>query len=129
MGYLHLFLQQFNDVAEASNWNVLSRLLNLWVSMEGGAANCGHKGTVEEILAYIRARYGLTEKQALDKLSVIRKPVNHSFHEYADEFSSRWRLHTQTRMENSWNVKAYNIYREIITTCSNNLQPYASHLS
>ena len=80
-GYLHLFLLQFNDVTEANNWHVLNRLLNLWASLEGGAANCGHKGTVTEILAYIRARYGLTDKQALDTLSIIRKPVKQSFHE------------------------------------------------
>ena len=84
-GDLDLFLLQFNDVADANDWNDMDRLLNLRASLEGSAATCGRKGTVEEILANLRARYGLTEKQALDKLSVIRKPAKQSFHEYADE--------------------------------------------
>jgi hypothetical protein len=70
---VELFIQQFNDVQAANNWNAAAALLHLRTCLTGDAVNCGGGATTAVIFANLRARFGLSEKQARERLSLLEK--------------------------------------------------------
>lgn len=72
---VELFIRQFSDVGEANGWNERTSLLHLRGSLEKSAVECGSGDSVEEIFTSLRACYGLTVRQARDKLAnMTRSP-------------------------------------------------------
>lgn len=72
---VELFIRQFTDVQAANEWNDAATLLHLRSSLVDDAVDCGSADTTPAILASLRARFGLTDRQARDRLSTLqRKP-------------------------------------------------------
>lgn len=82
---VELFIGQFNDVQAANGWNAAAALLHLRSCLVEDAVDCGSGATVEAIQANLRARFGLTPKQARDKLNVLERDANQSLHSLSVE--------------------------------------------
>ena len=84
-GDVELFLQQFTDVAEANEWTARDATLHLRAHLEGTAQGCGHGATVEDIRAALRSRFGMTARQAKEKLMQLKRDASQSLHEHSTE--------------------------------------------
>jgi hypothetical protein len=82
---IELFLTQFSDVANANNWQGQERTLHLRASLEAAAIDCGRGKDSLEIIENLRARYGISAKQARDKLGAMKKTPKQSLHELGSE--------------------------------------------
>lgn len=79
-GDVELFIQQFTDVCRANDWDEATSFLQLRTSLEQSAADCGRGITFGAVLENLRARFGLTVRQARDRLVNIRREANQSVH-------------------------------------------------
>jgi hypothetical protein len=84
-GDIELYISQFDDVRRANRWDADSAVIHLRSSLEGPAWECGREGTLNEIYDALRARFGLTARQAKDKLVSLKKTVKQTLHEHATE--------------------------------------------
>ena len=82
-GDVELFIQQFNEVAAANEWNAVSTLLHLRESLQEGAREYGRAATVEAVLAALRSRYGLSQREARHRLNGLKKDAKHTLHDHA----------------------------------------------
>lgn len=89
---IELFLQQFDDIHQANNWDNATALIKLRGCLEKAAAECGRGATVADIQANLRARFGLTQRQALDRLRTVSKEPGQSFHELGADIERLVRL-------------------------------------
>ena len=83
VGSVEVFIQHFQDVAETNNWAPGAALLHLRGVLEDEARDCGAAGTIEGIFAKLRARYGMTPREARAKLTSIKKEFKTSLQEHA----------------------------------------------
>ena len=83
VGSVEVFIQHFQDVAETNNWAPGAALLHLRGVLEDEARDCGAAGTVDGIFAKLRARYGMTPREARAKLTSIKKEFKTSLQEHA----------------------------------------------
>ena len=67
-------------MAQANNWNPQAAHLNIRLCLEKQAQECARGDNVEAIFVNLRARFGLTQRQARDKLSTVRKEPGQKFH-------------------------------------------------
>ena len=79
-GDVELFIQQFNDVREANGWDAPTALLQLRTCLEQSAADCGRAANVDATIASLRARFGITVRQARDRLANLRRESGQSIH-------------------------------------------------
>jgi len=79
---VELFIRQFQDVARANEWNQEATLLHLRRALIGKAHDCGDSATTADILAALRLRFGITARQARDKLRYLVKESKQSWHEF-----------------------------------------------
>ena len=84
---VELFLKHFHDVAEANRWTPLERMLHIRSQLTDGAQSCGQADSFEEIVEDLRARYGLTNRSARDRLSSITLRAGQDIHKQAGEIS------------------------------------------
>jgi len=77
---VELFLQQFHDICEENDWGAGTSLLQLRGALEGPAVECGRGDTVAEIERHLRASFGMTMRQARDKLANMRRAPGQSVH-------------------------------------------------
>lgn len=84
-GDVALFLVQFQDVARANTWGEDDQLLHLRSCLQSGATTYGSGDTVIEIRETLRARYGITEEKACDRLDKLKRNSKQPLHEYAAE--------------------------------------------
>ena len=84
---VELFIKQFDDVAEANRWSPLEKTLHLRSQLSGDAQSCGQGDDYEEIIEDLRDRYGLTKRQARDRLSAIQLRAGQDVHKQATEIS------------------------------------------
>jgi hypothetical protein len=82
-GNVEIFISQFMDVAEANDWNRAATLLHLRGALKDEARDCGGADTAAEILEALRARYGLTTREARSRLTYLRKEFKTSLQEHA----------------------------------------------
>ena len=82
---LKLFIKQFEDVAEANGWTPKQRALHIRSQMEGDAQGCGHGNSYEEILENLHARFGVSTRQARDKLAALKMKPGQSIYSQATE--------------------------------------------
>ena len=80
-----LFISQFMEVAEANRWEEDAALLHLRESLKSGARECGRAGTLQGVFTALRARYGLTMKEARAILARIRKEASTTLQEHATQ--------------------------------------------
>lgn len=79
---VELFIQQFSDVARANQWLDGTVLLKLRASLIGNAVECGRGATVQAAFDALRARFGLTVRQARDQLGSLRKQPKSTLYEH-----------------------------------------------
>lgn len=79
-GDVELYLQQFTDISAANRWEDRDSLLHLKCALEGAAAACSRGETLEIIFQGMRARFGISPRQARDKLGQLRYESNSSLH-------------------------------------------------
>jgi hypothetical protein len=82
---IELFLDQFLDITEANKWSDREAALHLRSSLEGPAATCSLSRDLDDIVLDLRARFGITPKQARSKLGTITRKSKQSFHELGTE--------------------------------------------
>ena len=84
-GDVEYYIQQFIDVAAANQWTGPAQLLYLRESLREGARDCGKAPDVEGVFTNLRARYGLTPREARARLTVLRKEARTTLQEHATE--------------------------------------------
>jgi hypothetical protein len=75
---VELFIQQFTDVEAANQWNNAATLLHLRSCLQDDAVDCGIGQNTDEIYGNLRARFGLTARQARDRLSLLQRTTGQS---------------------------------------------------
>ena len=86
-GDLTLFLKQFEDVADANGWTRVQRTLHLRSQLAGDAQGCGHGDNYREIVDDLHARFGVSRRQAPDRLAALKMRASQSIHSQAAEVS------------------------------------------
>jgi hypothetical protein len=79
------FIQQFNEVAMANEWQPPAALLHLREALKDGAKDCGRPATLAGIYTALRARFGLSPREARAKISVLKKDYKTTLQEHASE--------------------------------------------
>ena len=82
-GDVELFLGQFNDVAVANRWGDQAALLHLRAHLEGTACACGAGSNRDRVEDALRARFGLSQHQAKDRLIHLKRDAKATLHEQA----------------------------------------------
>ena len=86
-GDLTLFLKQFEDVADANGWTRVQRTLHLRSQLAGDEQGCGHGDDYQEIVDDLHARFGVSRRQARDRLAALKMRASQSIHSQAAEVS------------------------------------------
>ena len=84
---VEIFLTQFKDIALINRWEPLETLLHLRGCLQGRAVDCGRETNLQDTYDSLRARFGLTPKQAREQLKTIKKRPKQSYHELSSEIS------------------------------------------
>ena len=84
-GDVEYYIQQFTDVAAANQWTEPAQLLYVRESLREGARDCGKAPTVAGVFTNLRARYGLTPREARARLASLRKDARTGLQEHASE--------------------------------------------
>ena len=84
-GDVELFIQQFQEVAEANEWTPVATLLHLRESLTEKAQACSRADTAQGIFVALRARFGLTPREARTRLTALRKDNRCSLHDHVVE--------------------------------------------
>ena len=77
------FVQQFMEIADANGWAPIATCLHLQEALTDGARECGRAGTIPGILAALRARYGLSAREARAQLASLKRDGQTSLQEHA----------------------------------------------
>ena len=82
-GDVEAFIRQFNDVAVANDWGARSALLHIRGRLKEQAKECGHGHTLQAVFNTLRARFGMTPKEARSELQGLRKETHTTLFEHA----------------------------------------------
>lgn len=85
VGDVDYFLRKFQDVSNASNWEPDEALIHLRDALQGEAEDCGRGQTMWAITESLRARFGLSSREARYRLSSLKKNAKMGVHAYAIE--------------------------------------------
>ena len=91
-GDVELFLSQFRDVAISNQWTPEEYALHLRLSLTDKARDCSRAETREEIEHSLRAQFGLSVRQARDKIRTLQRGPRQSVHELGTEAKRLVRL-------------------------------------
>ena len=81
------FLRQFAEVAQANRWDARSQTLHLRSALKEGARDCGKAEGFSGIAAALRARYGISPREARARLLSLKKEYRLGLQEHATEVS------------------------------------------
>ena len=84
-GDVELFVKQFSDVAVANDWTQPGTLLHLRTALRDGATDCGRASTAIGIFTALRARYGLSPREARARLVSLTRDSKTSLHQHGVE--------------------------------------------
>jgi hypothetical protein len=84
-GDVAYFLRQFTDVTQANEWNPAATLLHIREALKGTAQACGNAETLEGVYNALRARFGLSVREARSKLSTLKREPRTTLQEHATE--------------------------------------------
>lgn len=84
-GDVEFFIRQFQEVAEANEWNPRAELLSLRASLKEGAQDCGKADDVRGVFGALRARYGTSPREARNRLLNLKKEYKTGLQEHASE--------------------------------------------
>ena len=79
------FITQFSEVADANDWSLAAGLLHLREALKEGSKDCGRASSINSVFSALRARYGLSPREARAKLSALYKDVRGTLQEHASE--------------------------------------------
>jgi hypothetical protein len=79
------FMTQFTEVADANGWSLTASLLHLREALKEGSKDCGRANSITGVFSALRARYGLSPKEARSKLNALYKDVRGTLQEHASE--------------------------------------------
>lgn len=82
---VELFIEHFLEVAEANGWHGQAVLLHLREALSGAARDYGRARTVDEVFEALRARYGLSPRQARSLLGSLRRESRTPLQAHATE--------------------------------------------
>lgn len=85
IGDIEYFIQQFNRVANTSGWGDNIRFLKLQESLVDKAQDCGRGDDVHTVIANLRSRFGITQREARSKLRSLRREPKTTLQEHATE--------------------------------------------
>ena len=86
-GDLKLFIKQFEDVAEANGGTPKQKTLHIRSQLTGDAQGCGHGDSYDEILEDLHARFGVSKRQARDRLAALKMKPGQSIYSQATEIT------------------------------------------
>ena len=86
-GDVELFIQQFNEVAQANEWNNAAALLFLKEALIEKAQECRRPRDVEGVLAALRGCFGISPREARSRLAQLRKNPRTTLLEHSTEVS------------------------------------------
>ena len=84
-GDIEYFINRFEEITEANDWGHAAALLHLRESLKENAEDCGRAANIPAIYTALRARFGLSPREARSRLSVLRKEYRTSLQEHAAE--------------------------------------------
>ena len=84
-GDVELFIQQFQEVATANEWTPMATMLHLRESLEDKAQGCSRADTTPGIFAALRARFGLTAREARNQIANLKRDSRCPLHDHAVE--------------------------------------------
>lgn len=84
-GNVEDFIQQFEEVATANEWSKMATLLHIRTHLRDDARECGSHATLEEVLEALRAKYGLTVREARTRLTNLKRDPKLSLTDHATE--------------------------------------------
>lgn len=82
-GDVEFFIQQFLEVSQANRWTPVAALLHLRESLQGETKECGKSADVASVCGSLRARYGMTVREARTLLTNLRKDQRTTLHDHA----------------------------------------------
>ena len=88
VGNVETFIQQFLDVVEANEWTPAAAILHIRGCLEEEARECGAAGDMQGVFAALRARFGLTPREARTKLSRLRREYKTTLQEHSSRVTS-----------------------------------------
>ena len=77
------FIRQFMDVAEASHWSEQACLIHLREALQGGALDCAKYDTIPKIIDALRAKFGMSAREARRKLTSLNRDQQTKLQEHA----------------------------------------------
>ena len=80
-----LFLLQFEEVSRANEWGEGTATLHMREAIQEGAKECGRPQNLAGIIAALRARYGMTAREARAALARLKRDVKTTLQEHAAE--------------------------------------------
>ena len=80
-----LFIQRFEEISQANEWEEGEASLHLKQALVDGANECSRPYNVEGILTTLRARYGMTPREARSRLTTLRKDYKTTLQEHGTE--------------------------------------------
>ena len=84
-GDVDYFITQFETVQAANEWSRAATFLHLRESLKDGAQDCGRPDSIEGILSALKARYGVSPREASTRLTTIRRDPKVTLQEHATE--------------------------------------------
>ena len=77
------FIQQFQEVAMASEWSNMATLLYIRVHMKDDARECESHATLKKVLEALDSKYGLTVQEARAHLTSLTRDTKRSLTDHA----------------------------------------------
>ena len=79
------FIQQFSEVSIANEWTDGAALLHLRARLKEDARDCGQGHNLDAVFTALRARFGMSAREARTKLANLRRKPQTSLHSHAIE--------------------------------------------
>ena len=92
-GDIEYFISRFEEITGADEWGPAA-LLHLRDSLKESAKDCGRAANVQAIYAALRARFGLSPREARSRLSNLRRLVNIAYGDLPPDHRAGMRLET-----------------------------------
>ena len=82
-GDVELFIRHFMDVAGHNDWSRQATLLHLRAALKEEATDCGRAEYIDGIVGALRARYGLTPREARARMVGLKRDARTTLHEHS----------------------------------------------
>ena len=104
--HIEYFISRFEEVAETNGWRPTATLLHLRDSLRDSAEDCGRAATVQAVYAALRARFGLTPREARSRRSILKKDYRTSLQEQCGRGGEtrQYCIRRVTTRVSSWNA-------------------------